>query len=220
MIYIKDNIYIFIKIIMSYSPLSEIKCVEYRDNFLPENIHKDVVKNLLNEIEFNTDEESSVVLFGKKINVPRKQVGYGDVKTAYRYTGNYVPAKDWSEDKTPILHKIKEYVIKELKYPVSYVLINLYRDGNDYINYHSDDEKDLDKNYPIISISLGAERPFRFKHKLTNKVYEGLLKNNSLVLMKPPCQKIYKHSLPKKNGKKNGCKSPRINLTFRVMVKK
>ena len=52
-----------------------------------------------------------------------------------------------------------------------YCLVNLYRDGNDYINFHADNEaKDI-----IASISLGATRRFLVRHlsslgkKLTRK---------------------------------------------------
>jgi alkylated DNA repair dioxygenase AlkB len=201
----------------NYPGFDQVPCVEYRDAFLPPELHKGAMERLLKEVEFCTDEESSIVMAGKRIPVPRKQVGYGDVDTAYRFTGVDVEAKSWEEKDTPTLYAIKEHVIKTLGYPVSYVLLNLYRNGSDYIGYHSDDERDLDPKYPIISLTLGAARPFRFRHKVSGQVYEGILKDNSLVLMKPPCQRLYKHSLPKKDGKMNGVKKPRLNLTFRIM---
>ena len=194
-----------------YLGFDKLDCVEYRDNFLPKELKEDALKKILDEVKFDSVEDTMIVLAGKKIKIPRRQVGYGDVKTSFRYTGTEVEARDWS--KAPTLFKIKEYIIKKLGCPVNYVLVNLYRDGSDYIGWHSDNEKDLDTKYPIISLTLGEARPFRFKHKVFNKVYEGILKNNSLVLMNPPCQKFYKHCLPKKGGKVN----KRINLTFRVL---
>jgi alkylated DNA repair dioxygenase AlkB len=44
-----------------------------------------------------------------------------------------------------------------------YVLINYYANGNNYIGYHSDDERDLKSNGVIASLSLGASRDFCFK---------------------------------------------------------
>ncbi|CAF3798372.1 unnamed protein product, partial [Rotaria sp. Silwood1] len=42
----------------------------------------------------------------------------------------------------------------------AYCLVNLYRNGNDYINFHADNEaKDI-----IASISLGATRKFLVRH--------------------------------------------------------
>lgn len=46
-----------------------------------------------------------------------------------------------------------------------YVLINYYANGNNYIGYHSDDERDLKKNGIIASLSLGASRDFCFQMK-------------------------------------------------------
>ena len=47
------------------------------------------------------------------------------------------------------------------------ILINYYKDGNDYIGNHSDDEKCLDKIG--VSLSYGSIRKFRIKDKITKK---------------------------------------------------
>ena len=39
-----------------------------------------------------------------------------------------------------------------------------YKDGNDSIGEHRDDEKDLVADSPIASLSLGQKRDFVFKH--------------------------------------------------------
>lgn len=200
---------------MAYSDFSTIDCVEYHQNFLPNNIYKDAFNNILKEAIFLSDEDASIILGGKKVKIPRKQCGYGNEGLGYRYNGKKVKAKRWEESAT--LEKIKDFIKEELKIPITYVLVNLYRNGEDYISYHSDDERDLDPNYPILSLTLGAERPFRFQNKLTKKTYEQVLHDNSIVIMNHPCQKIYKHSLPKKPKDMYGS---RINLTFRVIKSK
>jgi alpha-ketoglutarate-dependent dioxygenase alkB family protein 2 len=194
-----------------YATVSDIECVEYYPNFLPDEISKNVLNNIMKEAEFLSDEKSAIVIFGKKTIIPRKQCGYGDEGTSYKFTGVNVEGKTWND--VPILNNIKEYIHKKLNVPVNFVLVNLYRDGNDYIGYHSDDEKDLDNKYPIVSLSFGAERTFLLKHKITGKTHEKLLNNNSCIIMKPPCQSLYKHSVPKRTKIKNS----RINLTFRVI---
>lgn len=40
-----------------------------------------------------------------------------------------------------------------------------YRDGNDHIGEHKDNETELDKNTPIASLSLGQQRLFVLKHQ-------------------------------------------------------
>lgn len=193
--------------------MESIKCIEYIPNFLPDKLSDNAFENIIKEVEFLTDEESSIKIFGKIINIPRKQCAYGDEGTSYQFSGITIGGKIW--DDVPFLNHIKEYINEELKIPVNFVLVNLYQDGNDYIGYHSDDEKDLDGKYPIVSLSFGTMRPFFLKHKVSGKVHEYLLSNNSCVLMKHPCQKLYKHSLPKRKK----IKDPRINLTFRVVKK-
>ncbi len=91
--------------------------------------------------------------------------------------------------------------------------MNFYKNGENYIGWHSDDENDLCKNTPIFSVSLGATRDFQLRHKVTGQTFEQPLRNNSLVIMYPPCQDIYKHQLPKRKK----VKESRLNLTFRVV---
>ena len=93
-------------------------------------------------------------------------------------------------------------------------LLNLYDDGNVGVGWHSDDEKSIEYNSSIASISLGAERKFTFKHKKSNETISLLLEHGSLLLMKDATQKNWLHSLPKSVK----VTLPRINLTFRRMV--
>jgi alkylated DNA repair dioxygenase AlkB len=45
------------------------------------------------------------------------------------------------------------------------VLLNLYRNGVDSMGWHSDDERELGERPVIASVSLGATRRFRLRHK-------------------------------------------------------
>ncbi len=64
-------------------------------------------------------------------------------------------------------------------------------------------------------MSFGAERKFSFKHKITKEVHSVFLENGSLLVMKGETQTHWLHRLPptKKVLK------PRINLTFRTIIK-
>ena len=59
-------------------------------------------------------------------------------------------------------------------------LINLYRDGNDCMGWHSDNEKELDSEKSIASLSLGSSRDFLFKNILTFQRERLLLNNGDL----------------------------------------
>ena len=41
-----------------------------------------------------------------------------------------------------------------------------YKDGNDKMGFHKDDERELCSQTPIASLTLGAERDFIFKHQV------------------------------------------------------
>jgi alkylated DNA repair dioxygenase AlkB len=88
-------------------------------------------------------------------------------------------------------------------------LCNLYRDGNDSVALHADDEPEMG---PVIaSISLGAERLFRLKAKDGTVVLSERIPHGSLLIMAGETQKNFKHEVPKEPA----VEQPRINLTFR-----
>jgi alkylated DNA repair dioxygenase AlkB len=94
------------------------------------------------------------------------------------------------------------------------VLLNLYRDGNDSVGWHSDDEPELGQNPVIASVTFGAARNFQFKHKTTPDLRAAIeLTHGSLLLMAGATQHHWKHQIPK-TKKVLGA---RINLTFRVI---
>jgi alkylated DNA repair dioxygenase AlkB len=93
------------------------------------------------------------------------------------------------------------------------VLLNLYRDGNDSISWHTDAEKELGINPVIASVNFGAERIFQLRHIETNERIDIPLKHGSLLIMQGELQHFWQHQVPK-TKKVN---SERINLTFRVI---
>ena len=118
----------------------------------------------------------------------------------------------------PTLLEIKEKIeiISQVKFNA--VLLNLYRDGNDSIGWHSDDERELADGSIIASLSLGETRRFIFRRRDDhgNKI-ERKLNHGDLLVMRDETQKFWQHQVPK-TGKKIANKiQPRINLTFRVI---
>jgi len=187
------------------------KYVEYIPNFV-RNIK---IRNILDEVQFLPKEKTAIKMFGKKINIPREQCSYGDKGLIYTYSGVDSKSEGWN--KVPNLLKIKNLIIEKLGIPINFVLVNLYKDGNDYIGFHSDDEKDLNHNFPIISISFGETRKFVLRSKMHVKIKKLFyLKNGDCIIMKKGCQKKMKHSILKEPR----IKGKRINLTFRVLKKR
>ena len=92
------------------------------------------------------------------------------------------------------------------------ILVNWYPEGNDYIGYHSDDEKGLDGN--IWTISLGGTRKFKLqsKNRTDKDDYSFDVKNGDIIVMcDSDTQKFYKHSITKTKKKVE----PRISITIR-----
>jgi len=90
------------------------------------------------------------------------------------------------------------------------VLLNLYRDENDHVSWHSD-RGTFEDTKIIASISLGEERSFQLKHKTKKLKTIALgLKPGSLIVMNN-IQRDWYHRVAKTTQKKG----PRIYLTFR-----
>lgn len=162
---------------------------------------------LLEEIHWKHDE---VKIFGKEFITKRKVALYADEGITYQYTGKSKSAEKW----TDTLLKIKTAVEEITGDTFNACLLNLYHNGSEAMNWHSDNEKEILEHSAIASISFGAERKFGFRHKETYEIISLMLENGSLLMMKGEIQKYWKHKLYT-NAK---IKEPRINLTFRTIV--
>lgn len=174
--------------------------------------------NELKRIQYNTDDQSMIKIYGKSFKIPRKQIAFGDTNTNYHFSGTSVGTYDWNKTDNSLNsmmgRKLKELVktISEIAcFDFNYILVNNYLDQTNSIGYHSDDEKELGR-YPVIAgISLGQEREIYFKSNITNEVIKISLPHNSLYVMYYPTNKYWKHAIPK-SGKPM---RQRISLTFR-----
>jgi len=163
--------------------------------------------SLLQNIPWKNDE---VVIFGRHIVTKRKTAWYGDSNYVYIYSNTIKQALPWTRE----LVNLKQIVENLSNAKFNSCLSNLYHDGNEGMGWHSDDEKSIEDNSTIASISFGAKRKFSFKHKQSKKIISVLLEHGSLLLMKDATQKNWLHSLPKSRK----ITLPRINLTFRRMI--
>ncbi len=159
--------------------------------------------------------QGAVTLFGKRHPIPRLEAWHGDPGATYQYSGSQHDPAPW----TGTLQLIRDRLKKTRDdFEFNSVLGNLYRDGNDAMGWHSDDEPELGENPCIASISLGASRDFLFKHR-TRKDVETLkirLEAGSLLIMEAATQENWKHSIPRRRG--NNPPGERINLTFRKIL--
>jgi alkylated DNA repair dioxygenase AlkB len=182
--------------------------VIYHPDFLDAQIAKNYFQKLIQELHWQAD---TIKIFGKTITTARLYAWHGDEAFDYAYSGKSRLAAPW----TPTLLEIKKLIEDKVGTSFNCCLLNYYADGSQGMSWHSDDEKVMEDNGIIASVSLGAERTFEFKHKSDAIRKKILLENGSLLLMQGETQKHYLHQLPK--SKK--VKAARINLTFRRFVR-
>ena len=153
----------------------------------------------------------SITLYGKTFPQPRLTAWYGDSGVKYSYSNIHMQALPW----TPVLLKLKTQLENDLNTRFNSVLVNYYRDGNDHMSYHSDDEKELGPNPIIASLSFGETRSFQLKHKfdLEKKTVVIPITDGSLVVMKDELQHFWQHKI----AKTKKLIGPRVNLTFKMI---
>jgi alkylated DNA repair dioxygenase AlkB len=110
--------------------------------------------------------------------------------------------------------QLKEIAEKLANASFNSCLLNLYHNGTEGVGWHSDDEKALGRAPAIASMTFGAEREFRFRHKTKPLAASVILEPGSLLVMKDATQANWRHSLPRTKK----ILAPRINLTFRKML--
>jgi len=178
----------------------------YQDKRLEEK--KDLwFESCLHDLNWET---GFIKIFGKTHQIPRLQAWYADNEIEYTYSGKKLQRHNWNN----LLLEIKEKIENITSFKFNSVLANLYRDGNDSMGLHSDDEKELGNKPVIASLSLGETREIHFKHK--NKKLNLIIPQASgqLIVMHGKTQEYWKHEI--KKTKK--IKKPRINLTFRNII--
>ena len=154
-----------------------------------------------------------IKMFGKLLAQPRLTAWYGIAGTNYSYSGLNLVPETFSKELLTLKARIEQVGSTQF----NSVLLNLYRNENDSMGWHADDEKELGINPIIASLSLGQTRKFQVKHKfIKNLNLNLLLTHGSLLLMKGEMQHYWQHAIPKS---KNSC-DQRINLTFRNILEK
>lgn len=192
-----------------YNPLIKLKDAEliYHPTFFNKSESDIIFTKLLETIQWKQDK---IIMYGRELPLPRLSAWYGDTNKAYTYSGIRLNPLPWTSE----LLQIKARIEKEAKVKFSSVLINRYRDGQDYVGWHTDAEKELGTNPIIGSVNFGATRKFQLRRLDDHKEkFELELNHGTFLVMGGPTQHYWQHQVPK-TAKKIG---ERINLTFRVI---
>ena len=178
-------------------------------NFLSQKEARQLFDRLLMDSPWQEDE---IRIFGKWVKQPRQTCIYADENIEYSYSGLYHKSFKWPE----YLLTLKSEIEKSAGCDFNLVLLNHYRNGQDSMGWHSDDEKELGKDPVIASLSLGQKRRFRLRPKKTVQAdpLSIELENGSLLIMKGANQHCWQHRIPKSKTEMKA----RINLTFRKIL--
>lgn len=173
----------------------------YRPRFLEPTAASRLLRALLAEAGWV---QESLVLFGRRRPVPRLVAWYGDPGVNYRYAGTDHLCDGWLAP----LAALRQRLAAELGFVSNLVLLNRYRDGNDAMGWHRDDEPGLDPC--VASISLGAPRRFLVRSEPDARAQALTLEHGSLLLL----DGARRHALPRTRRPVD----ERVNLTFRRLA--
>lgn len=150
-----------------------------------------------------------------------------------------------SDQSLPLLHFspkvdiIRKRAEKAVGHPLNHVLIQMYRDGTDYISEHSDKTLDIVRESSIVNVSFGAQRTMRLRTKRppktasdeageekkedTERITQRVpLPHNSLFTLGPATNTQFLHSIQpdkripaERNPTELAYNGIRISLTFR-----
>ncbi|MFT3774461.1 MAG: isochorismatase family protein [Minicystis sp.] len=159
------------------------------------------------------------VMFHRGGEVPRRVAIQGTrtsdgVEPLYRHPVDEQPAlQDW----TPRVDAIRRAVEARVGYPLNHGLLQLYRDGRDWIGEHADKTLDLVPHSPIINVSLGAMRTMVLRPKQgaeeDARTQKLPLPHGSFLVMDAATNRAFYHAIKQQGeGAHDG---PRISLTFR-----
>ena len=161
-------------------------------------------------------------LYGRRVVRPRDTVWMSENRRPYSYGGTTDESIGWPPWIRDLAREVAEH--SAWRFPEAtgvapnVALLNVYRDGRDHVDWHADDEREIDQRSPIASVSLGAVRTFRIRRTGQPAAGSGVRKSvglsldpGSLLVMPPGFQADWEHRVP---PAKNACR--RWNLTLRV----
>jgi alkylated DNA repair dioxygenase AlkB len=154
--------------------------------------------------------QGTVKVYGKDRKEGRLTVLYGLENNLYSYSGRHILKQQFPGE----LEYLRQILNTFIEVHFDSLLINYYRDGQDSIGMHSD--KEVIKDSPVASISLGSTRNFIIECRPEAPVQHPKviipLAPGSLFVMGRNFQRYYKHGV----NKESQVTTPRFNLTYRI----
>jgi alkylated DNA repair dioxygenase AlkB len=189
------------------NPVFPTDLLDYKPGLFDEAESHSFLQKFITEMPW---QQRSVLMYGKEVVTPRLTVWLGDPDADYSVSGSGTHPLPWTEELLIIKNRIEPLA------GVSFntVLLNYYRNGNDSVSWHSDNDGIPGRNRIVASVSFGQARIFDIRNNADHTVkYSVLLEDGSYLLMKGDFQEKWQHRIAKSPKPLN----PRVNLTFRRM---
>ena len=191
---------------------------------LPDNLIQFINDNFDKMYSYHPDTRAKVIMYDTEVDCSRWQQSYLDTPAytksptqSYMFSGK---TNDTKSDIPPEFKVILDFINEDRSIKYNQVTVNWYKNGADYIAYHSDYTAGL-KSQDIEVVNLVESedvlRKFcvKSKTKPTKKV-EIPLYNGAIIKMCGDTQKDYRHGVPKVDANvKNNTVPRRISLSFR-----
>jgi nicotinamidase-related amidase/alkylated DNA repair dioxygenase AlkB len=136
------------------------------------------------------------------------------VEPLYRHPADAQPPLTYW---TPTIDSIRQEVEQSIGHPLNHCLIQLYRNGRDFIGEHADKTLDVMRPSAIVNVSIGATRSMIFR----SKQQKGLvpqklpLPHGSLFMLNLDSNQKFYHGIKQLGS--GGTDAPRISLTLRYI---
>ena len=162
------------------------------------------------DVKDKLQKKPPIFVFGKWRQQPRNVGFFSDESVGYEYSRQLMKSQPLSEALKAFLKEINTLYGADF----NGILVNEYGDGNDSIGAHSDDEKGL-SSVGVVSLSIGAIRKFRIRHKVTKKIVIDVPTTPyTLIHMTGAFQREFTHEIPKQKR----ITERRLSFTFRKHI--
>lgn len=132
--------------------------VSWHRHWLPRDAADTLQRTLREDVPW---EVHRIRMFGRQVDSPRLSCWMGDPAARYRYSGTEFVPQPWH----PALLPLRDQLAAFCGHAFNSVLLNRYRDGDDGMGWHSDNEPELGPAPVIASLSLGAGRRFLLRRR-------------------------------------------------------
>ena len=142
-----------------------------------------------------------------------KENGHGTIKFGenYNYNGSRNKSIAMPAIVNKLLTKLNEEHVGHGKPQLNSCLINKYEGPDSFIKEHSDNERSIERDSSIFTVSIGQTRTVNFCSVVSGETPSLRVDSGSMYSMSRISQELYRHRIDKEDGA-NGV---RYSLTFR-----